>query len=835
MSLKQYRQKRDFKHTKEPKGSVAEDLGHLYIIQKHDASHLHYDFRLELNGVLLSWAIPKGPSLDPKVKRLAIHVEDHPVAYGSFEGIIPKGQYGGGTVMLWDKGIWKPLDEDSQAAYKKGHLRFELIAEKLNGRWDLLRFKDEKHWFLIKYADQYAKPSANYDILTAKPKSVLSKKTTAQIAAHHDHIWTQSGAVKSDTTKPKRVKKKKSLKLPKNLTSAPFPQLIKPQLATLTARAPDGDEWLHEVKFDGYRILAFIDQGKVILKSRTNKDWTSELMTIHDALHPFLSNTVVFDGEAVLLDAQGKSSFQLLQNAIKTEPYADYVYYIFDLIYFDGFDLKNLPLSQRKALLKELLKGQKNTLRFSDHIVGHGKDIFQNSCELGLEGIVSKQAQSVYASQRSRSWLKVKCSKRQEFVIGGYTQPQGERDHFGALLLGVYNEDGKLDYCGNVGTGFNQKSLTDIDKALQSNRSSSSPFHSKIPQSSKVTWVQPTLVAEIEFTEWTEEGHLRHPSFKGLRVDKPAHDVIREQTTSLDASMNTKPKAATTPLITLTHPEKILYPEDKISKQEILDYYDMVSEYMLPYTKNRPLSLLRCPDNYSHCFFQRHYTASTPNALKPIEIEHKEATDTYIYLTDKTGLLSLVQMGVLEIHPWGSQIAHLETPDFIVIDLDPAPELPWKKVVEAAFDIKSHLQQFGLTSFVKTTGGKGLHIMIPIQPEYDWNTVKEFTHVFVQFLEKSKPKDYVSTMSKSKRSGKIFVDYLRNLRGATAVGAYSTRARLHAPVSVPIHWDELTNNRRDTSFTVKTLGKRLASLNTDPWENFLTIKQSLRLDELDLL
>lgn len=299
--------------------------------------------------------------------------------------------------------------------------------------------------------------------------------------------------------------------------------------------------------------------------------------------------------------------------------------------------------------------------------------------------------------------------------------------------------------------------------------------------------------------------------------------------------MNTKPNAATTPLITLTHPEKILYPEDKISKQEILDYYDMVSEYMLPYTKNRPLSILRCPDNYSHCFFQRHYNACTPNSLKPIEIQHKEVTDTYIYLTDKTGLLSLVQMGVLEIHPWGSQITHLETPDFIVIDLDPAPKLPWKKVVEAAFDIKSHLQQFGLTSFVKTTGGKGLHIMIPIQPEYDWKTVKEFTHVFVQFLEKSQPKDYVSTMSKSKRTGKIFVDYLRNLRGATAVGVYSTRARLHAPVSVPIHWDELTNDRRDSSFTVKTLGKRLASLNTNPWENFLTIKQSLRLDELNLL
>jgi bifunctional non-homologous end joining protein LigD len=832
MSLKDYHKKRDFNKTSEPKGKISPDSSHLFVIQKHAASHLHYDFRLELHGVLLSWAVPKGPCLDPHIKRLAIHVEDHPVEYGAFEGIIPKGEYGGGVVMLWDEGFWIPLDDNPLKAYHAGHLRFELDASKLQGRWDLFRFKDEKQWFLVKSKDKYAKPLTDYDITLEAPRSVITKQTIEEIEENYTHVWTQEGQIYAP--KPKRSHKQPLLSLPEDLEAAPFPGKLSPQLATLVDEAPEGPEWLHEIKFDGYRILAFIQSDHISLKSRNMIDWTPQLMPIAKALKTLSPKNLVLDGEVVVLDSQGKSDFQLLQNSIKGNQDSDYIYYVFDILYYDQFNLKSLPLIKRKEILAALLPEHHPTLRYSDHIINDGPAIYHHSCELALEGIISKRIDSVYETRRSKSWLKIKCLKRQEFVVGGYTDPQRGRRYFGSLFLGVFNQQGELEFAGNVGTGFTQSALKEIYEQLQKNLSSKNPFNDTPPGSKKAHWLKPILVAEVEFTQWTNNNHIRHPSFKGLRWDKRAKAVKRELPQALGKIKDKPQKKATkkTSDFVITHPKKIVYPEDKYTKQDLLLYYELVTDYIMPFIKNRPLTLVRCPTDYKECFFQRHYNNMTPKALKSIYIESKGQTEPYIYLNDKEGLLSLVQMGVLEIHPWGSLIQSLETPDRIIFDLDPAPDVPWKTVVEAAFEIKNEFEQMNLKSFVKTTGGKGLHVIIPIKAEHNWEVIKNFTHVFVEYLEKRKPKQYISKMAKAKRSGKIFVDYLRNQRGATAISAYSTRSRVHAPVSVPLEWDELTNSREDTSFTIKTLVKRLDSLKKDPWKAFWTLKQKLYLQKV---
>jgi bifunctional non-homologous end joining protein LigD len=838
MGLSQYHKKRDFSKTPEPEGSVTNEHSGLFIIQKHAASHLHYDFRIELNGVLKSWAVPKGPCLDPKVKRLAMHVEDHPIEYGSFEGIIPKGQYGGGTVMLWDKGTWEPLDDNPNKAYEKGHLRFNLNAEKLHGRWDLVRFKDESHWFLMKHQDEYAKAQDEYDITVALANSVKTNYTIKEIAEHYTHIWYSAGA-KAATNKKNSLKKppKPTIVLPEGLKKSPFPEFIPPQLATLVDMPPEGGQWIHEIKFDGYRILAYKNGSEVVLRSRNNKAWTSDFQPIADAVNQLPLEQVVLDGEVVVVDEKGRSDFQLLQNSLKNKKEEPFVYFLFDLLYFEGFDLRALTLLERKAILNNILKASNPSLHFSDHIIKEGKQLLHYSCSHALEGIICKRADSPYLSKRSKGWLKVKCIKRQEFVIGGYTPPKGGRTHFGSLFLGVYNTSGGLEFAGNVGTGFNVKSLKEINKLLEAIPAKSNPFTSKPPGSKTAYWLKPKLVCEVEFTEWTKDGHLRHPSFKGMRLDKKALEVVREFETPLgeikkELPPNKKQVKKATSSFAITNPDKVLYPEDKITKRDLLNYYEAVADHMLPYISLRPITLVRCPSDYGKCFYQRHYNGSTQKALHPIEDTKDEEHEQYIYLNDKEGLLSLVQMGVLEIHPWGSTIEHMEQPDIIIIDLDPAPDVSWTQVVGAAKEVRDYLQEYQLRSFVKTTGGKGLHVVVPILPEYEWEEVKAFTHVFVRFLEKLKPKEYISTMSKAKRGGKIFVDYLRNQRGATAVGAYSTRARPHAPVSVPLFWDELSNRIEENSFTIHTVPKRLAQLKEDPWNNFWNMKQSLRLNEL---
>jgi len=835
MKLKKYRSKRNFKKTTEPVGKISRSKKRLYVIQKHAASHLHYDFRLELNGVLVSWAVPKGPCLDPTIKRLAVHVEDHPIEYGSFEGIIPKGQYGGGTVMLWDRGRWIPNDKDPALAYQKGDLNFTLEGKKLNGQWKLLRiYQDDKTWLLIKKKDKYAKSLKQYDVLTEKPNSVLTQKTINEIAE------SQSTARKNTLTKKtcqhKQPAKSAINKLLSKLKSAPMPKMISPQLATLVDQPPTGKQWLHEIKLDGYRILAYKKGDRVQLFTRNHKDWTNKFKMVADAVRQLPIENAILDGEIAVLDENQHTNFQLLQNAIKDQN-KPFIYYLFDLAYINKYDLSALPLIKRKKMLHLLVpSAEGDILRYNDHIVGSGKEVFKKSCELALEGIVSKEANSPYLQKRSRNWLKIKCLKRQEFIIGGFKAPQGHRQYFGSLFLGAYNKRHELIFHGNVGTGFTQSSLKTIHDLLVKYKTKEMPFKKRPPESKNATWVKPVLIAEIEFTEWTEDGLLRQPRFKGLRSDKLAREITIEPELIIDnlsPSQQATAEKNTQKTFKLTNPNKILYQEDKITKQDLADYYDQISEWMLPHIINRPLTLVRCPDNYRDCFYQKHLPSGVPPSLYEVIIKEKKGKEKHFYIKDKQGLLTLIQLGALEIHPWGCKVDDIEYPDIITFDLDPAPDVPWKRVVAAAFEIKEHLSKFKLKCFVKATGGKGLHIVIPIKPEYSWEEVKTFSQVFADFMVMNDPMNYISKMGKAKRKGKIFIDYLRNQRGATAIAPYSTRARKHAPVAVPLDWDHLTADRKDTVYTLKTLPAHLQSLRKDPWKNFLKLHQSLHLDELE--
>jgi bifunctional non-homologous end joining protein LigD len=838
MKLRLYNKKRDFRKTPEPKGKLSHQHKNLYVIQKHAASHLHYDFRLELHGVLLSWAVPKGPCLDPSVKRLAMHVEDHPVEYGSFEGIIPKGEYGGGTVMLWDTGNWVSEDENPSAAYQRGHLRFQLKGKKLKGRWSLIRFKSagDQSWFLVKSKDRYAKLITEYDITIKKPNSILTKYNLEKIAEQYQNVWSKKGLKK--IYKPKKKSSAKSkIKVPKfkiNLPKSSYPSSIFPELATLVSKPPEGADWIHEIKLDGYRILAFLKNKKIRLMSRNNKEWTHYFSFIANSIKKFFSKNLIFDGEIVLLDKDKRSNFQLLQNAMDTEEHKQFIYYIFDIIYYDKYDLTLLPLKERKNILHQILLSVNNSnLQYSDHILGTGEEVFKTACEMSLEGIISKNINSLYEQKRTKRWVKIKCTRRQEFVICGFTPPQGTRRFFGSLYLGYYDKKGQLVYCGNVGTGFTENSLLDVYQEMKKHIINENPFATRPPGITSAIWVKPMLVCEVEFSEWTQDGSLRHPSFKGLRKDKKPNLIAREIELKVNSMpIQKKPKVAeekTGLTYKLTHPNKVLYPESKITKSDIAKYYEEIQDWILPYIVNRPLTIVRCPDNYKKCFYQKHIINPVPNILYGIPIKEKNKTDEYIYIKDVAGLMALVQMGSLEIHPWGSRVDKVEYPDMITIDLDPSLEVAWKKVVWAAKQIRDYLKQYKLTSFIKTTGGKGLHVVIPIKPEYKWDVVKEFTHSFVNFLVAEHPKEYVSEMSKQKRKGKIFVDYLRNQRGATSVSAYSTRARVNAPVSTPLDWDELTNQSRDTLFTIKTVPNRLKQIKKDPWKEFFKTKQSLRL------
>jgi bifunctional non-homologous end joining protein LigD len=844
MALREYKKKRDFTRTPEPAGSDKPgSQGRLYVIQKHAASHLHYDLRLEMGGVLKSWAVPKGPSLDPEEKRLAVHVEDHPVEYGSFEGVIPEGEYGGGTVMIWDFGKWEP-DGDAEAKYRKGHLTFRLLGKKLKGTWTLARMggpsgEEGKNWLLIKKKDEEARRNSEYDILEDLPESEATGRTMDQIRRVKDRVW--SGTEGEITPDP--------ASLPGARRSA-MPAQTKPQLATLVKDPPTGDRWVHEVKYDGYRILCFKTGNDIRLVSRNGNDWTGRFPSIVKDTSSLAPQRMILDGEIVVLRADGTTDFQALQNAYEgLVPWGKIGrigYYIFDILYYEGFDLTGTPLVHRKELLgKVLLKPlAPPSLLYGDHIRGRGSTVYQQACRLGFEGIVSKREDGRYEQRRSTNWLKVKCQKRQEFVIGGYSEPSGSRTGFGALLLGFYEKSGELVYAGRVGTGFNEASLGRLMSALRPLEQKQSSFRNspKGREARGVQWVRPELVAEVEFTEWTKEGILRHPSFKGLREDKRPREVIRESPEPSDEpaageeirattrKMDSRPrqigKQGKIAGVAITNPGRILYPDQGLTKTAVAAYYESVAERMIPHLENRPLSLVRCPQGRQRkCFYQKHLTEQTPDVVREIPVQEKEEVSMYVAVNDLQGLISLVQLGVLEFHPWGSRADHLEQPDRLIFDLDPGEGVVPGQILESVQLLRTLLEELGFVCFLKATGGKGYHVVAPITRGPDWEELKEFAMRVAQLMVRMRPALLVSVMNKSKRKGKIFVDYLRNGRGSTAVAPYSTRARPAAPVAAPISWKDLTPSLMPDQYNVGNISQLLRR--PDPWADFFRIRQSI--------
>lgn len=796
MKLTSYKNKRKFDKTPEPKGKVGKPRkSRMFVVQKHAASHLHYDFRLEIDGVLKSWAVPKGPCLDPKVKRLAVQVEDHPIEYGSFEGIIPKGNYGGGTVMLWDKGTWEegPPSKDKHNAFY-----FKLKGKKLKGLWKLIRISDgPRNWLLIKAQDNDAIPQEDYDIIEEQDLSAVSQRSMDEISKSQE-VWKDGRKNKwqSPQVVPPDIKKlKKSSLLAK----------IKPQLATLVDKVPIGEDWLHEMKWDGYRLMSVIDK-KVKLITRNGLDWTSDFPSIEAEMNQLNLKKTILDGEVVVLDEKGKPSFQLLQNALNEKTKDPMIYYLFDIIYYEGHNLSEVPLIERKALLEKIIPVGNEVLHYSDHIIGHGEKVFKKACKYGLEGIISKKVQSTYMQKRTESWLKIKSQKRQEFVVGGYTQGKGQRSFFGSLLLGFYDKK-EFKYCGRVGTGFNDRSLEEIYELLEHYQTKKCPFSHKPPMQDFKSWVEPKMIVEVEYTEMTSEGVLRHPSFKGLREDKTPPEVVKEVGSDFKFE--------------ITHPGRIVYPKSNITKLDVVKYYDTIQSWILPYIVSRPLTIVRCPQGIeAACFFQKHILPHENNA----DIFQG---DKSLYIKKQAGLMELVQIGALELHISGNQIDKPNKPDWIVFDLDPGEGVSWKTIVKTAFFIKEELERYGLTSFVKTTGGKGLHVVLPIVRRYDWESISLFTKTFSEYMSVKYPNDYVSVMTKSKRIHKIYIDYLRNQTGATAIAPYSTRARELATVSTPLGWDELSTKIKPSDFTIETVIKRLETLTQDPWEDFFAMKQSL--------
>ncbi len=844
MALERYRQKRDFRVTPEPPGKVAARRSRnlTFVVQKHAATRLHYDFRLELNGVLLSWAVPKGPSLDPNDKRLAMHVEDHPLEYGEFEGVIPPKQYGAGTVMLWDRGTWTPKTDPEQA-YAKGHLKFELHGEKLTGVWNLVKSRSGKYggdsWLLFKEADDFARLGAQAQITDDRPDSVVTGRSIDEIAAQKDRVWNSNQSVAANV-KGGAIRKRKSksatatAKL-KGATKAPLPESIDAQLATLVKSPPTGQNWVHEIKYDGYRMLCRIVDGDVRMISRNGKDWTGNFPAIVRALARLPVEAAWLDGEAVVVDDKGRTSFQALQNALSGAGTTAPSYFAFDLLYLDGVDLRGVALAERKRLLLNLLWDMPATVRYSEHFAAPGAAFLENACALGLEGMVSKRADLPYQAGRGPAWQKTKCARWQEMVIGGFTDPEGSREGFGALLLGVYEPDGRLSYSGKVGTGFTATSLASLRRALAPLEQKESPFHNppRGAEARRAHWVKPELVAEVSFTEWTDDGTLRHPSFQGLRADKPAAAVVREREANTSDGDTREEAVARTPArlaatakakdaiagVTLTNPDKVLYPEARLTKRDLALYYAAVGEWMLPHLRDRPLTLVRCPNGWDKkCFYQKNADDSIPEAISRVRIDDADGGHSlYTMANSVTAIVALLQMGVLEIHPWGSRAGKLAYPDRIIFDLDPDEELPWADVKQAVLVVKTLIESIGLAAFLKTTGGKGLHVVVPIEPTVHWDHVKGFTKAVAELLERTFPDRFTAKLLKVSRHGRIFIDYLRNAEGATAVAAYSLRAKAGAPVSTPIQWDELGKDLRFAHFNARNVPGRLAKMKTDPW------------------
>ena len=849
MALEVYRKKRDFKKTPEPAGrparkTVARKKGNSFVIQKHAARRLHYDFRLELDGVLKSWAVTRGPSLVLNDKRLAVHVEDHPLEYGGFEGTIPQGEYGGGTVILWDRGTWKPLN-DAHKGYAKGHLEFELAGKKLHGRWHLVRMpkrrgEKRENWLLIKGDDEAARGAGDPDILEEQPESVKTGRMVEDVAGEEPGWSSKTGRIDKRKTRKKAAKKTTTashLKATSNerlenvpqvdpsrikgAKKAAMPSFVEPSLATLVAKPPAGSKWVHEIKYDGYRLQARLEAGRVKLLTRTGLDWSKKFgKKIISAIQAIPVGRALIDGELVVEAKSGVSDFSALQADLSEGRTDRMVFCAFDLLYLDGCDLRRAALLDRKRALRGILSGSADPLRFSEHFEEDGEVILRHACRLSLEGLVSKQGDAPYHSGRNKSWVKSKCSERQEFVVGGYAPSTVSRRAIGSLLLGVHDK-GQLRYVGRVGTGYTATVAEDLMKRLDRLRIDKSPFDGPLPpeDARKVRYARPELVVEIEVRGWTADSILRHASFRGLREDKGASEVVKETKTRAGGKKTLQPKTAAR-TYKLTHPDRLYWPDDGVTKEGLADYYADVWKFMEPLVVDRPLALLRCPEGIvKQCFFQKHAWKGMNKAIKLIT-DPNDKDEPLVSIHDFDGLIGLVQGATLEIHPWGARNRDLERPDYITMDLDPGDGVAWSKVIEAAQEVRDRLEQAGLKAFLKTSGGKGLHVVAPLKPKAEWPAVKDFTKAIADSMAADSPTKYVSTITKSKRRGKILIDYLRNGRGNTAVTAYSTRARKGAAVSMPLRWDELSADVRADHFTVMNAPTRLSGLKSDPWADF---------------
>lgn len=846
MSLQEYRRKRRFGETPEPdeerRGAAARRP--IFVVQLHHASSRHYDFRLEADGVLKSWAVPKGPSLRVGEKRLAVEVEDHPLSYATFEGDIPEGHYGAGHVDVYDHGTWS-CEGDPLEAIAAGKVDFVLHGSKLKGGWKLVRtnMKGKQHqWLLIKRDDEDAR-DADADALLEE--GVPLKRTTRTVRTTRTTRTATSAKSSTTTTRSTKTTRpasrrnadarwsKRALALD-HARSKPYPHDFKPQLTDHRDSAPNGEAWLHEIKLDGYRLLADVSDGVVALRSRNGLNWTGDFPEVVQAIAALPVTDLRLDGELVVLDAQGRSDFTGLQKVIDGTAKQPLRYVVFDMPGIAGVDISRALLLDRKQLLKDLLGDTPGTLAYSDHVLDHGPEVFEASGNAGFEGIISKRVDAPYVNARSPSWVKVKHENTDEFLVVGYTDPKGSRSGFGSLLMATPDKGG-LRYVGRVGTGFDDAKLAAMHRQLKAldTDTAAVDLPSHVPfKASSVHWVKPTLVAEVAFRGWAKEGLLRQASFKRLREDKTAKDLgTSSATTSTKAvknSVRSKAPVDTADGVTISHPERVVFAKAKLSKGDVADYYRQMARWILPEVARRPLSLLRCPDGVDkQCFFQKHHGTGLGDAVEAIPLQQKSGREDYLYIEDAEGLLQLVQMNTLELHPWGATVDDPEHPDRLVFDLDPGEGVNWAAIKAGARDIRARLQEVGLESFVRLSGGKGLHVVVPLQPKADWAQAKDFCESFAQALAEHAPDRYVATMSKAKRSGVIFIDWLRNARGATSVCSWSLRARPSAGVAVPLRWEELGRITAADAFPLPKALQRAQKLKQDPWEGINQIKQVL--------
>ncbi|MCC2634335.1 MAG: ATP-dependent ligase-like protein, partial [Ramlibacter sp.] len=810
-ALQKYRDKRNFDATPEPAdGGEANEAARSFVVQKHWATRLHYDFRLELEGTMKSWAVPKGPSYDPSDKRMAMPTEDHPIAYNQFEGTIPAGNYGAGKVIIWDKGTWVPL-EDPAKGLRDGKLKFELRGHKLHGHWTLVRMKGrgkgrEDPWLLIKERDAFARPVAEFSLVDEMPDSV--QKLADRPEAVGVRAAAPAAAVASAASGP-----------PEGARKAALPATLQPELAVLVDEPPqDPEQWIFEIKFDGYRMLARVEGGEIQLVTRNGNDWTSRLSGLVAALRGMELPDGWYDGEIIMPGEDVPADFQALQGAFDSKRTGQIVYYLFDLPYCAGHDLRDVPLLQRREVLQRIVERKPHAnVRFSEVFDVPPRQMLDSACRLGLEGVIAKRRDSAYVCRRSSDWIKLKCKRRQEFVIGGWTDPKGSRAGIGSLLLGVHDDDGKLRYAGNVGTGFNDRTLAEVRRRLDALEADRSPFEagSGMPRGSH--WVRPELVCEVSFGEWTRDGKVRHSVFHGLRSDKPADAITKEpvvQQAPADAV------ATLPPTLRISNPDRVIDPQSGATKIDLVRYYALVAPLMMEHLKGRPIAMVRAPDGVEgQLFFQKHLDRYKMEGVAQLDPAINPGHPPMLEIASERGLLSAAQMNVIEFHTWNGVKGAIGKPDRMTFDIDPGEGVGWPQIQEAATLVRTMLQELGLPCFLKTSGGKGLHLVVPLKKQLDWDTVKSFSQAIVQHLARTLPDRFVAKSGASNRVGRIFIDYLRNGYGATTACAWSARARPGLGISVPVRWDELGALKSGAHWTVGTVHSRLDQGNA-PWADY---------------